>query len=117
MVFNVLAYNRDDHAKQISFLMDKTGQWSRSPAYDMTYAYNPLGEFTNSHQMTINRKRADILDKDFLAVTDRQGMRETFARDAIARVQAAVSRWGEYAKQAGIERQQQEKIARLILPA
>ena len=117
MVFNVLACNRDDHAKQISFLMDKTGQWSLSPAYDMTYAYNPLGEFTNSHQMTINRKRADILDKDFLAVADRQGIRETFARDAIARVKTAVSRWGEYAKQVGLERQQQEKIARLILPA
>ena len=37
--------------------MDKAGHWSLSPAYDMTYAYNPRGEFTNSHQMMVNRKR------------------------------------------------------------
>ncbi|MEH6582653.1 MAG: type II toxin-antitoxin system HipA family toxin [Halioglobus sp.] len=116
MVFNVLAYNRDDHTKQISFLMDKTGQWSLSPAYDVTYAYNPAGEFTSSHQMTINRKRADIVDEDFMAVADRQGIQAASARSAIEKVKNAVSQWGEYAKQAGVGSRQSEKIARLIVP-
>jgi serine/threonine-protein kinase HipA len=41
MVFNVIARNQDDHTKNISFLMDKSGTWRLSPAYDVTYAYNP----------------------------------------------------------------------------
>ena len=41
MVFNVLAVNQDDHVKNISFLMDKTGKWSLAPFYDVTFSYNP----------------------------------------------------------------------------
>jgi serine/threonine-protein kinase HipA len=116
MVFNVLAYNRDDHAKQISFLMNKSGQWSLSPAYDMTYAYNPEGDFTNSHQMTINRKRRGILDEDYMVIADRQGIKAASAREAIMRVRRSISRWGEYAQLADVSSQQREKIARLIVP-
>ena len=42
-VFNVIARNQDDHVKNISFLMDRSGKWSLSPAYDVAYAYNPSG--------------------------------------------------------------------------
>lgn len=114
MVFNVLAYNRDDHTKQISFLMDKAGQWSLSPAYDVTYAHNPVGEFTSSHQMTINRKRDNIHIDDFMAVAGRQGIEAVDAREAIARVSEAVSYWAEYAQRAGVGDQQNQKIGRLI---
>ncbi|HTN37441.1 MAG TPA: type II toxin-antitoxin system HipA family toxin [Arachidicoccus sp.] len=43
-VFNVLAHNRDDHAKNFSFLMDEYGQWKLSPAYDLTFSSGPGGE-------------------------------------------------------------------------
>jgi len=43
MLFNVVARNQDDHVKNIAFLMDKGGAWSLSPAFDVTYAYNPTG--------------------------------------------------------------------------
>ena len=89
MVFNVLAYNRDDHSKQISFLMDKSGQWQLSPAYDVTYSFNPNGEFTNSHQMVINRKRKAINDEDFLSVAKRQGLNASAAKRLINNVRAA----------------------------
>ncbi|NNF08298.1 MAG: type II toxin-antitoxin system HipA family toxin, partial [Candidatus Eisenbacteria bacterium] len=46
MVFNILARNQDDHTKNIAFLMDKAGEWSLAPAYDMTYSYNPEGAWT-----------------------------------------------------------------------
>lgn len=52
-VFNVLARNQDDHSKNISFLMDERGQWSLSPFYDVTFAYNPNGIWTSRHQMTV----------------------------------------------------------------
>ena len=45
-LFNVMARNQDDHVKNISFLMDRSGQWALSPAYDLAYAYNPSGPWT-----------------------------------------------------------------------
>lgn len=43
MVFNILANNTDDHNKNFSFLMDESGKWQLSPAYDMTYIFNTGG--------------------------------------------------------------------------
>ena len=43
-VFNVLAYNRDDHSKNFSFLMNENGEWTLSPAYDLTFSSGPSGE-------------------------------------------------------------------------
>ncbi|WP_432737350.1 type II toxin-antitoxin system HipA family toxin [Maridesulfovibrio sp. FT414] len=43
-VFNVFAHNRDDHGKNFTFLMDKSGQWTFAPAYDLTYSHGPNGE-------------------------------------------------------------------------
>lgn len=43
-VFNVLAHNRDDHSKNFTFLMDDTGAWRVSPAYDLTFSSGPGGE-------------------------------------------------------------------------
>lgn len=38
MVFNIMAFNQEDHVKNLSFHMDRTGTWSLTPAYDLTYA-------------------------------------------------------------------------------
>lgn len=43
-VFNVMAHNRDDHAKNFSFLMDENGTWKLSPAYDLTFSSGPNNE-------------------------------------------------------------------------
>lgn len=39
MVMNLVAINKDDHAKNFSFLCDD-GKWSLAPAYDITYSPN-----------------------------------------------------------------------------
>lgn len=114
MVFNVLAYNRDDHTKQISFLMDKSGQWQLSPAYDMTYSFNPNGEFTNNHQMVINRKRKDINDEDFLSVAKRQGLNASASKRLIENVRAAIVQWHDYASTAGVGDRKTTMIGELI---
>jgi serine/threonine-protein kinase HipA len=46
MVFNVVARNQDDHVKNIAFLMDQAGHWALSPAFDVSYSYNPSGAWT-----------------------------------------------------------------------
>ena len=114
MVLNVLAYNRDDHTKQISFLMDKAGQWRLSPAYDVNFAYNPQGEFTSQHQMTVNRKRENIGDSDFLSVARRVGLNGASSKRMIERVRTAVVRWHEFAEIAGVDERKTVAIGELI---
>lgn len=67
MVFNVIARNQDDHTKNISFLMNRSGKWSLSPAYDVSWAYNPQGNWTSKHQMSINNKWDEITRADLIA--------------------------------------------------
>ncbi|MEM9257295.1 MAG: type II toxin-antitoxin system HipA family toxin [Pseudomonadota bacterium] len=116
MVFNVLAYNRDDHTKQIAFLMDKRGQWHLSPAYDVTYAFNPSGEFTSRHQMTVNRKRDNITTEDFVAVAKRQGLNVASCKRLIDSVKAATSSWQTYAQAAQVDERKANLIGDLIIP-
>ena len=110
MVFNVLARNQDDHTKNISFLMDRTGSWSLSPAYDVTYAYNPDGMWTGHHQMTINGKVDGITKEDLLASAKHMGLRKTAAEQAIAAVMDSISKWPEYAEKAKLSDQTQSRL-------
>jgi len=110
MVLNVLARNHDDHTKNHSFLLSgPTAEWQLAPAYDVTYAYNPQGEWTYQHLMSVNGKFASIDTDDFLAVADRHQV--PAARAAIAQVSAAVDAWPDFAAQAGLAPQQAQEIA------
>ncbi len=100
MVFNVLAANCDDHTKNLSFLMDESGKWQLAPAYDVTHAYNPKGEWTYQHLMSVNGKFQGITRADLEAVGDRfliPGYRRI-----IKSVSEAVGRWPEFAGAAGL---------------
>ena len=110
MVFNVIARNQDDHTKNISFLMDKTGQWKLSPAYDMTYAYNPSGIWTNSHQMTVQGKRDNITKEDLLAVAKNINCKNGL--DDIQHISDIIANWPIYAEEAGISKLQYPALAK-----
>jgi serine/threonine-protein kinase HipA len=100
MVFNVIARNQDDHTRNIAFLMDKQGRWSLAPAFDVVWAYNPSGAWTNRHQMSINGKRDEFSMSDFLAVAELYDL--SGAKDIVAAVGGAVARWKEFAGEAGV---------------
>lgn len=102
MVFNVLAWNHDDHVKNISFLMNKKGEWSLSPAYDVTYSYNPNGLWTSSHQMTINGKQQDITLNDLVVSGQMMGIRKNRALSIISEIVNSISNWEDYAQKAGL---------------
>lgn len=57
MIFNLVFGNKDDHARNFSFLMDKRGMWKVAPAYDLTFAVHSYG--ANKHQLKINRGFAE----------------------------------------------------------
>lgn len=110
MVFNIIARNQDDHVKNIAFLMDKAGNWSLSPAFDVTYSFNPAGSWTASHQMTLNGKRDDFTPDDFRDCARTASMKRGRAEAIVGEVQAVVSRWREYAGDAGVPAAWAEKI-------
>ena len=110
MVFNIVARNQDDHVKNISFLMDQSGTWSLSPAFDVTYNYQPTGEWTSSHQMTLNGKRDGFLIEDFRACARTASLKRGRADSIMAEVRAAVKRWRDYADEAEVTPRQRDKI-------
>lgn len=91
MVFNVIARNQDDHTKNISFLMNDRGEWRLSPAYDVSWAYNPKGDWTSRHQMSINGKWENHTLTDLLTVAESMNIRQP--RQIVEAVREAVSQW------------------------
>ena len=75
MVFNVIARNQDDHTKNIAFLMNEKGDWSLSPAFDMTYSHDPKSKWVDQHQMSVNGKRHGFKREDLIAVGKSQGIK------------------------------------------
>lgn len=102
MVFNCLAVNQDDHVKNISFIMDRTGKWTLSPAYDVTFSYNPANKWLRAHQMTVNGKTIEIGLSDLLEAGNKMGIKERRCKDIISEVSSAVSRFSSFAEHAGI---------------
>jgi serine/threonine-protein kinase HipA len=114
MVFNIIARNQDDHVKNIAFLMDKTGRWSLSPAYDVTYSYNPSGAWTASHQMTLNGKRDHFTMDDFRACARTIAMQRGRAETIIEEVRQVVARWRDYADDAGVPALLRDRIYKTL---
>ncbi len=112
MAFNIVARNQDDHVKNIAFLMDKTGAWSLSPAFDVIYSYNPDGAWTSQHQMSMNGKRDRFELEDFKRCGQSASMKRGRAESIVDEVRGAVARWPSFAEAAGVRPEQILRIAR-----
>ena len=110
MVFNVVIRNQDDHVKNIAFLMNQAGSWSLSPAFDMTYSYNPSGAWTASHQMSINGKRDDFSLEDFQACARTASMKRGRAEAILDEVLAVARGWPDYAEAARIPESTMQRV-------
>jgi serine/threonine-protein kinase HipA len=109
-VFNVVARNQDDHVKNISFLMDRSGTWRLSPAYDVAYSYNPSGSWTRDHQMSLAGKRNDFTHGDLMVFASNVGLKSNRANHAIEQSVGAVAQWHEFAERAGVEHSDVSRI-------
>ena len=101
MVFNVLARNCDDHTKNFAFLMDQSGKWRLSPAYDICFAYRPGSIWVSSQSLQVNGKREQISDADFLEVARKMNIRKP--EEKIDQVKSAIRRWSEFAAMVKVE--------------
>ena len=98
MVFNVLAYNRDDHTRQQSYLMSPGGIWRLAPAYDLTFAPGPGGE----HYMDIEGEGLKPTRRHVKSLGKKHGFDEKKVDTVIDEVRAAVLQWSRFANEAGV---------------
>lgn len=106
--FNVMAANCDDHTKNVSFVLGDGEAWALAPAYDVTHAYNPEGEWTYQHLMSVNGKFSSISRDDLLKVADRFGIGT--APQVLKKVSEAVSSWPDFAAHAEVNSQDTKRI-------
>ena len=110
MVFNVVMRNHDDHTKNISFIMGRDGSWRLSPAYDVMYSYNPKGQWTSQHQMSVNGKQDGFVRDDLLAAAKVSGLNTAKAKRIIADVMEASQGWIHFARSAGVDKNRSNAI-------
>ena len=110
MVFNVLAWNRDDHTKNHSYIMAQDGEWSASPAYDITFSSGPGGE----HALDVDREAMSPGVDNILSVAMDVGVDKRVALSCVERVKSAVDRWPEFAKSCGVSNKMQKTIDQRI---
>jgi serine/threonine-protein kinase HipA len=112
MAFNVVARNHDDHVKNIAFLMDKSGAWTLSPAFDVAYSYNPSGDWTSQHQMTINGKVDHFTLEDFHCCAQVAGLKRGRGTEILTEVVATVKNWPKYAEKTGMSARHRDVIGK-----
>ena len=109
MVFNYLANNTDDHHKNFSFLMNKKGEWSLSPAYDLTYIFNRGGfQPESSHCLLMRGKYDRWTREDVSLFATKYGVNDP--EKIIRQVVDAVMQFRSLAEQNGVR---QELIGRI----
>jgi len=113
MVFNVMARNCDDHTKNFAFRLRQRTAWELAPAYDITFAHNPRGEWTHQHLMSVNGKFKEVTEADLLAEAERFAIGT--APRVIREVRAALGKWPACARAAGLSADQTRRIARQLL--
>lgn len=99
-VFNVLFHNRDDHAKNFSFRLNKMRQWELAPCYDLTFNAGPGGE----HQMDVLGSGKNITRALMLALAEKASLDKAWAESAIARMLDVHARLKEVLKESGMQK-------------
>ncbi|MGL5720302.1 MAG: type II toxin-antitoxin system HipA family toxin [Alphaproteobacteria bacterium] len=109
-VFNVLSHNRDDHAKNFSFLMDAEGNWTVSPAYDLTFSSGP----GRKHATMVMGEGKNPTQDHLLRLADTCSIRRDKALEILHQVLAATEKWGQFASDTGVSKLQTKNIGEAL---
>jgi serine/threonine-protein kinase HipA len=99
-VFNVLAYNRDDHSKNFSFLMNDQGEWKLAPAYDLTFSSGPNGEQSTSVMGEGRKPSVGHL----ITLGKEAGLDDAVVKQVIKQTKDALSSWQHLAVEFGVSK-------------
>lgn len=113
MVFNVLSRNCDDHTKNFAFLMDKSGVWKLSPAFDLCHSYRPGSAWVSQQSLSVNGKRQNISRDDFLSVAKQMNIKR--AANIVTRINEEVKKWHEYAEEIRVDSKLRDAIAPTLI--
>lgn len=106
-VFNVVAHNRDDHARNISYVWSRESGWCLAPAYDLTHSMGPRPAFASAepgeHYLDISGKGKDITRGHLRTLAKPSGMKPAEIDEVVDAALAAVGRWPELAARNGID--------------
>lgn len=93
-VFNVLSHNRDDHAKNFSYLMNEQGKWRFAPAYDLTFSSGPDGEQST---MVIGEAKKPAANH-LMQLANLTDLTPKQAQQIIDQTRSALAKWESLAK-------------------
>ncbi len=113
MVFNVLAFNCDDHTKNFAFRLKEGGVWELAPAYDISWSFNPSSRWVSQHALSINGKRKNITENDMLSIAT--SIRVKNGKGIINQIHDIVNKWPSYAKQTGVPSKKIDEIKSVLL--
>ena len=108
MVFNVLATNYDDHTKNFSFILEKDKDWRLAPAYDLCFSFDPTNHWVNKQTLSVNGKRLGITKADLMTIAKDNNIKK--GERIIDDINLVVKSWDEYAEQAYVRTDLQERI-------
>lgn len=114
VAFNVMAANCDDHTKNHAFMLEQGKPWALAPAYDVTHAYNPRGQWTYQHLMSVEGKFIGITRADLLRVADR--FRVPSAKASLDAVREAVRDWPRFGREAGLPADEIRRVGEDLNP-
>jgi serine/threonine-protein kinase HipA len=112
VVFNLVGCNQDDHVKNFSFFMDRQGEWSLTPAYDLCHAEG--SDFTRFHQLSINGKLTGFDRADLKHLASYAGLPRGRDRQVLERTLEAFSAWPVLADEVGVPRKLREHVGRTL---
>lgn len=94
--------------------MNREGHWVLAPAFDVNCSYQPDGLWTASHQMTVNGKQDSFNSTDVKECARMAGMKQGQWRIILEQVQDVVSKWKDYADEAGVFAHQRDRIQKTL---
>jgi serine/threonine-protein kinase HipA len=106
--FNIFAHNRDDHSKNISFLMDENGNWKIAPAYDLTFSSSSHG----MHSTMVSGESANPTKQHLLELANYFKIKN--ASNIIDQVQEVIYNWKVYANQYNVSFDSKNRIKKII---
>ncbi len=108
MVFNVLATNYDDHAKNFSFILKKDDNWRLAPAYDLCFSFDPTNHWVSRQTLSVNGKRINITKEDLLTIANENNIKK--GSNIIEDINTIVKSWTQYAERADVRDDLKERI-------
>lgn len=112
VIFNLVACNQDDHVKNFAFMMNRKGNWSISPAYDLCHSEGSA--FTKHHQLSINSKTTGFNKADLKHLASYAGLARGREKHLLEKVVDVFASWHLLADELNIPAALKAKVLRTL---